>query len=214
MAIETLRYRDITLSISPRSTVYPGDPPVVIEAFTGVEEHGCTTSQMHFSLHTGTHLDAPYHLFDGGATVDQLPLDVLIGPAQLFDFGDVRYGLGAIDMRRQWIEGTRRVLIKTGASCRLKERGFCTDFGYLHADAAEFLVQSGVRLVGIDSLSVDGFDAEALPAHRLLLAAGVVIVEALDLQDISQGPYELICLPIKVEADGAPVRAALARRPH
>lgn len=212
MEVEQVSYRDITLSISPRSTVFPGDPPVSIEAFSSIQEHGCTTSQMHFSLHTGTHLDAPRHLFDGGGTVDQIPLDVLIGPAQLFDFGDVRHGLGEGDVRREWIEGTRRVLIKTGASRRIKECGFCADFGYLRTDAAEFLVRSGVQLVGIDSLSIDGYDADQLPVHRLLLASGVVIVEALDLQDIAPGAYELICLPIKVEADGAPVRAALAPR--
>lgn len=209
MDLRQASYRDITLSISPRSTVFPGDPPVSIEAFSSIQEHGCTTSQMQLSLHTGTHLDAPRHLFDAGETVDQIPLDVLIGPAQLFDFGDVRYGLGAGDLQSQWAEGTRRALIKTGASRRLKEHGFCEDFGYLQTDAAEFLVRSGVQLVGIDSLSIDGFNAADLPVHRLLLAAGVVIVEALDLQDVSQGAYELICLPIKVEADGAPVRAAL-----
>ena len=205
-------YRDITLSISPRSVVFPGDPTVVIEPFSNVAEHGCRTSEMRFSLHTGTHLDAPLHVLEGAAGVDEIALDVLMGAAQIFDLTGEEQGIDESALRACWVDGTERVLIKTGSSRPLKKGQFNEEFSFLKPDAAEFLIRSGVQLVGIDSISVDGFAAVDLPVHRLLLEAGITIVEALDLEGVPAGNYGLICLPLKVEADGAPVRAVLVDR--
>ena len=206
-------YRDITLSISPRSVVFPGDPPVAVESFSCVQEDGCNTSQIRFSLHTGTHLDAPLHLIDGAPGVDGVDLDVLIGPAQVLDFGDWPRGIDANQLAQRWVDGTERVLLKTGSSRLLSAGIFSDEFGYVQVDAADFLIRSGVRLVGIDAISIDGMTAADLPVHRRLLEAGITIVEALVLEDVPSGAYELICLPIKVEADGAPVRAVLVECP-
>ena len=107
-------YRDITLSISPRSVVFPGDPTVVIEPFSNVAEHGCRTSEMRFSLHTGTHLDAPLHVLEGAAGVDEIALDVLMGAAQIFDLTGEKQGIDESALRACWVDGTERVLIKTG----------------------------------------------------------------------------------------------------
>lgn len=205
-------YLDITLNISPRSAVFPGDPPVVIQPFSHVEESGCCSSEMRFSLHTGTHLDAPLHVLKGAAGVDQISLDVLIGAAQVFSFEGGKRGIDERVLSACWVDGTERALFKTGSSRSLREEQFSEDFSYLEPEAAKFLIKSGVKLVGIDSISVDALAAADLPVHRLLLEAGIVIVEALALEDVPSGAYELICLPIKVEADGAPVRAVLVDR--
>jgi arylformamidase len=135
-------------------------------------------SRLDFGVHTGTHVDAPLHFIEGGAGSEQLPLDVLVGPCQ------VVAGTGAAE----------RVLIK-GALL-------------LDGAAAQALVDQGVRLVGVDQMSVG--DEEA---HRLLLGAGVVVVEGLDLSAVEPGEYELYCLPLNlIGSDGAPARAILVRR--
>lgn len=206
-----MKIYDLTVPISPDLPVYPGDPAVTIEK-TMCLEHGdvCSVSRLGLGTHTGTHVDPPSHFVRGGAALDELPLDVLIGQARVVDVGDARVidagVLAGFDLR-----GVERVLFKTRNSRLWQEaRGFVRDFVYIEADAAERLVGMGVRLVGIDYLSVEKFDFDAPQTHYALLRNNVVVVEGLDLSGVAAGDYELICLPLKIkDGDGAPARVVL-----
>jgi arylformamidase len=206
-----MKIYDLTVPISPDLPVYPGDPAVTIEKTTCLE-HGdvCSVSRLGLGTHTGTHVDPPSHFLRGGVALDELPLDVLIGRARVVDVGDARVidagVLAGFDLR-----GVERLLFKTRNSRLWQEaRGFVRDFVYIEADAAERLVGMGVRLVGIDYLSVEKFDFDEPRTHYALLRNKVVVVEGLDLSGVAAGDYELICLPLKVkDGDGAPARVVL-----
>jgi len=182
---------DISRPIGSDTPVWPGDPPVTVQPVARVEDgDAAAVSRLALGTHTGTHVDPPAHFFPGTATVDALPLDVLVGPAVVID--------GAALASRALPEGTTRVLLKTGA-----------DAGGLTAEGAQWLVERGVRLVGADTLSIEPETVE-YPVHRILLGAGVVIVEGLDLGAVTPGPYQLVCLPLRVtDGDGAPARVVL-----
>ncbi len=203
---------DITLTITPELPVWPGDPPVRLSQPAHLERGDlCTITRLDISAHTGTHLDAPAHFIPGGATVERLDLDALIGPALVVD------ARGQGDLTAEVLQGlaippgVQRLLLRTDNSA-LWQRGeapFAEDFVAIAPSGAAWLVERGVRLVGIDYLSVAPFDDPA-PTHQILLRAGVIAVEGLDLRAIEPGAYQLICLPIKIGgADGAPCRAVL-----
>jgi arylformamidase len=166
-------------------------------------------SRLTLSTHAGTHVDPPAHFLPGGATVDILPLDVLVGPAVVVDLS----GGGPIDAARLAAAvpgddsgdgGGRRLLLRTGAADEVP-----TADGALTEDAARWLVERGVRLVGADTLSIEPA-TDTYPVHRILLDAGVVIVEGLDLFGVTPGRYQLACLPLRIAGgDGAPARAVL-----
>ena len=161
--------------------------------------------------HTGSHVDAPLHFGVGDRGVDQLPLDALIGPAVVVDVGEAR-AVTPEHLAAVLTGGTKRVLIRSRNSTFWREDSFRRDFTYLTGEAARQLVEAGVRLVGVDYLSVDGYASADAPAHVALLSAGVVVVEGLDLSDAEPGRYELICLPLRLAGlDGALVRAVLRR---
>jgi arylformamidase len=161
-------------------------------------------SRLQLGTHTGTHVDPPAHFLPGGVTVDELPLDVLVGPAVVADLTGVpAIDPGALD-GLDLPASTVRLLLKTG-----REAGVSAVGGALTADGARWLVDRGVLLVGADTLSVEP-GTDAYPVHRLLLGAGVVIVEDLDLASVAAGPYQLVCLPLRIAGgDGAPARAVL-----
>lgn len=191
--------------------VYPGEPQPVFEPSRRISQGDiANVTLITFASHTGTHIDAPHHFLDGRETVDQLSLDVLVGPALVVELPAARE-IGAADLQCLGIhEGTERVLIKTRNSLFLIDDRFHADYAYLNADAARWLVERGVRLVGMDYLSVEKMNAERYEVHETLLGAGVVIVEGVDLRQIVPGPYFLVCLPLKLEGlDGSPVRAIL-----
>lgn len=196
--------------------MWPGDPPVVVEPVTRVEDGGAAgVSRLALGTHTGTHVDPPAHFVAGGATVDALPLDVLVGPAVV---GDLCAG-GAIGPDRldalRLPSGTVRLLLKTRGGTNGEppatapgESGIAPT-GALTPEGASWLVDRGIRLVGADTLSIEAANDD-YPVHRLLLGAGVVIVEGLDLRAVNPGPYRLVCLPLRVAGgDGAPARAVL-----
>jgi arylformamidase len=162
-------------------------------------------------VHTGTHVDAPRHFIPGGAGVESLPLAALIGPVRVVSIqheGAVRVE----ELERAGLEGVERVLFRTRNSDQWSDSLFKEDFVYLDPDAAQWLVDRGVSLVGVDYLSVEAFAAPEPLTHRTLLGAGVVVVEGLDLSEISPGDYFLSCLPLKLAgADGAPARVVLMR---
>lgn len=200
---------DVTLSIEAGMLTWPGDSAVEVSQVMSVAEGDAyTASRVSFSTHTGSHIDAPAHFIVGGATVDRIDPEVLIGKARLCQLPGIteitREVLEPLD-----IEGEERLLLGTDNSLLLHSREFARKYTYLSADAALYLVDIGVRLVGLDYLSVDRY-GDNTPAHKTLLGAGVVIVESIDLGGIPPGEYELICLPLKLAgADGAPARVLL-----
>jgi arylformamidase len=202
---------DISVPIVHGGLIYPNNAPISItpaqEIAKGASSNSSTLS---FGSHTGTHVDAPKHFFDDGAGVDALPLDVLMGPAMLICVEDDVAAVGEAELRLHELTGHARVLIKTRNSRFVRERGFREDYTHLAPDGAEYLVSLGVKLVGIDYLSIEQFHSGHHRTHRALLAAGVVIVEGLDLSVPPMGPYELRVLPLRIPGlDGAPARAVL-----
>jgi arylformamidase len=201
---------DISLSISADLPVWPGDPPVLLEPVTRVEEGDVAdVSRLVLGTHTGTHVDPPAHFLAGGATVDELPLDVLVGPAVVADVPGGR-AIDAARLERLALPaGTTRLLLKTSDGPRA-----VADTGALTPDGAAWLVERGVRLVGADTLSIEPATDE-YPVHRLLLGVGVIIVEGLDLSAAPAGRYQLVCLPLRIAGgDGAPARAVLLPLPE
>ena len=203
---------DITVPIHPGLPVWPGDPAIQLERVASISQDSeANVSQLACSVHMGTHVDAPLHFVEGGNSVDQLELHTLIGRAHVVDCR----GLNLIT--RQVLETAgisrraRRLLFKTDNSRLWHEeaKGFVEDFVAVKPDAAEWLVERGIRLVGIDYLSIAPYH-QGGPTHRILLKAGIIIVEGLNLWSVPPGRYTLHCLPLNlVGSDGAPARAIL-----
>lgn len=205
---------DVSVPIREGMPTYPGDPPVHIELASSIADGAnANVSRLEMSSHTGTHVDAPAHFIPGGPGVDALPLDALIGPAYVVDARSLRGPIDAAALHRLGIpDGETRLIFRTRNSDLWERSAFSADFIGLDAAAAATLVGRGVRLVGIDYLSIAPEGAPE-PTHVELLAAGIVILEGLDLRSVPPGPYELVCLPLRVVgADGAPARAALRAR--
>ena len=191
---------DISRPIGPDTPVWPGDPPVVVEPVARVRDGDpADVSRLALGTHTGTHVDPPAHFLPGTATVDALPLEVLIGPAVVAQFSPGPIDETALESTAL-PDGSARLLLKTGGAA-----------GAVTPDGARWLVERGVRLVGADTLSIEP-ETDDYPVHRTLLGACVVIVEGLDLAAVGPGSYELVCLPLRVvDGDGAPARAVLMR---
>lgn len=205
------RIYDISVPIRSGGLVYPGNPEIEITLQQAVARGaGANISAIRFGSHTGTHADAARHFFDDGQTVDQIPLDRLIGPALLVSFADDVRAVGAAELRAHDLKGHTRILLRTRNSALLSQKEFVRDYTYLAPDGAEYLVGSGVELVGVDYLSIEQFHSGHHRSHRTLLAKSVVILEGLDLSVPPPGEYQLICLPLRMEGcDGAPARAVL-----
>jgi arylformamidase len=206
------RIYDISLDIIAGGVVYAGNPPIAIELQQSLARgDGANVSSLSFGSHTATHVDAAKHFFDDGQTVDQLPLDRLIGPCIVVDIDDTVMAIDRAELERHDLDGAKRVLFKTRNSRILqRKREFVKDYTYVAPDAAERLVSLGVELVGVDYLSVEQFRSGHHRTHRALLEAEVVIIEGLALADVPAGGYQLICLPMKLKGlDGAPARAVL-----
>jgi len=194
--------------------VYPGNPEIRIEPHSElVKGASSNLSRISFGSHTGTHVDAPRHFFDAGASVDQLPLEVLVGPARVIVVDGSVMSITAADLQPHRLRGVERVLLRTRNSRFVREREFHPDFTYIAPDAAEHLAAAGVKLVGVDYYSVEQFHSGHHRTHRTLLERGIVIVEGLDLSEVGAGEYELCCLPLRLAGlDGAPARAILLSR--
>ena len=203
---------DITIPISPQMPVWPGDPAVRIELVSKIEGgDNANISHISMSAHTGTHVDAPFHFLQEGVSLDQVPLDLFVGPAYVVEIPGVDL-ITAKDLENSDISvDVKRLLIKTRNSelWAHGETQFQTDFVALSPDAAQFLVDRRFKLVGIDYLSIAPFK-QSRPTHEILLGAIVAIIEGVDLSAISTGYYMLYCLPLKIMGvDGAPARAIL-----
>jgi arylformamidase len=206
-----MKVYDISMSIRTPMPVYPGERQPAFEPSKQISRGDeANVTMITFGSHTGTHIDAPHHFLSGRETVDQVPLDALVGPALVVELPAARE-IGAADLRSLGIgEATERLLIKTRNSLFMVDDRFHADYAYLNVEAARWLVTRGIRLVGIDYLSVEKMHAERYEVHETLLEAGVVIVEGVDLRQVVPNPYFLVCLPLKIEGcDGAPARAVL-----
>ncbi|MBN2387911.1 MAG: cyclase family protein [Anaerolineales bacterium] len=207
-----MKIYDISLTMSPGMPVWPGDPPVALTRVASMDE-GAHANLTHLacSAHTGTHVDAPHHFLNDRRTVEGLPLEVLTGPACLVRIPDQVTLITAAVLEAAAIPaGTERLLLKTANSALWGQGAeFFTAFVGVSEDGAAWLVRSGIRLIGVDYLSVAPYK-QGVPTHRALLAGGVVIVEGLDLRAVEPGEYALYCLPLKLAgSDGAPARAIL-----
>jgi arylformamidase len=203
---------DISLPISESLVVWPGDPPIRITQPSHLDRGDmATVSRLDIGAHTGTHVDAPVHFFQGGGSVDSFNLDLLVGPARVVHALEADVLSAGVLEALAIPPGTERVLFRTRNSERWAqgEEEFWTDYVGITDDGAQWLIEQGVRLVGIDYLSVAPFD-ELVAPHRTLLGAGLIVVEGLDLSGVAAGVYQLVCLPLKVVGgDGAPARAIL-----
>lgn len=198
---------DISVPLSSALPVYPGDPPLSLERLGG---EGPSVSLLTMTTHSGTHLDVPRHLRKIGLAADEIPLNLLMGPALVAEIKDVRE-IGSRELRHLPVKGAERLLLKTGSSRLWQQSSFSSDYAALTEEGAAWIVDAGVKLVGIDYLSIEAFPASGR-VHEILLGAGVLILEGLDLAAVQPGTYELICLPLPVAGgDGAPARAILRR---
>lgn len=201
---------DITLTLSPGMAVWPGTPPIIIEPVKAIEQGDeCNISLLHVSSHSGTHVDAPRHFNATGTGVDALNPGAFVGRAKVAQLPD-SYRVDRRTLERLDLRGTTRLLIGTRNAALLKKRHFEPDYTYVTEDAARYLVECGIKLIGTDYLSLEEYQKKGHPAHHALLDAGVIVVEGLDLSDVPEGDYELLCLPTKLkDGDGAPARAIL-----
>jgi arylformamidase len=209
-----VEWLDISAPLAVGMPTFEGDPPVSVERVKSLAAGDvCNLTQLYFGAHSGTHIDAPIHFVDGGAASEAIPLGACLGPAWVVDGRQLRSTITGSDITALGIPvGETRVLIRTSNSELWSDPAFRTDFIGLDGTAASVLVRLGVVLVGIDYLSIAPF-REPTPTHLALLGNGVVVLEGLDLRAVEPGPYDMVCLPIRlVGSDGAPARAILRAR--
>ena len=203
---------DVTVPIRTAMPVYEGDPSVEIAPWSALAKgDSANVSFLHFGAHTGTHVDAPAHFIEGARKIDALSLETLIGPARVIRVPDELTEIDNEFLTGCNLDQVERVLFHTRNSGFWNE-GFRKDFTHLLPEAAEKLVEMGVKLVGTDYLSIEKFHSGHHQTHLALLSKNVVIVEGLNLSEVTEGDYELICLPLKIAegaGDGAPARAVL-----
>jgi arylformamidase len=210
-----MKIYDISVPLSSLTPTYPGDPPIEIELWKDLNKgEVANVSFAHLGLHSGTHVDAPAHFIEGGGKVDALPLESLMGIAEVIEVADHVEAIDENFVAEKCVSGSERILFKTRNSdfWSTPERGFRFDYTYVDPGAARKLVELGIKLVGIDYLSVEKIHSEKHETHHILLRNDVVILEGLDLRGVAAGLYELICLPMKIAdgaGDGAPARTIL-----
>lgn len=212
--VDLMKIIDISLPLSSRLPTWPGNAPFQFEPIKRMASgDSANVSRVLLGTHSGTHVDAPRHFVDHGLPVDELPLDHLIGPCVVAEIpvAPGRSPITAADVQRgAGSPPSPRLLLKTPNSALWGTGTFTPDFAYVTPEAARWIVGAGIRLVGIDYLSIEEFRKPGAPAHHILLDAGVVIVEGLNLAEVPPGAYELICLPLRLEgSDGSPARVVL-----
>jgi arylformamidase len=207
-----MRIVDISVPLTTGFPVFPGDPEVRIEPTLLLEQgDGAAVSRISMGDHSGTHLDAPGHQLPGGASLDTVPLSLLMGRALVADLRGATE-IGVEQLENLPLRGEERLLLKTDNSLLWNQPGFRPEYVALSVEGAGYLVRSGIRLLGIDYLSIERFGGDG-SVHRALLENGVIILEGLDLSTVSAGLFDLICLPLRIAGgNGAPARAVLRER--
>jgi len=207
-----MKLYDISLPISSNLPVWPGDPSVSL-LLTSSMANGdhCNVTTIQMGAHTGTHIDAPYHFLNDGATIDTIPIETFIGPCFVVDVDSVAF-IEIEDLRPYDLKEHSRVLIKTKNSdlWASETSSFNSNYVALSMDAARYLVEMTPVLIGIDYLSIEAFQSNGHPVHKLLLQHNITILEGLNLSGIKAGAYELLCMPLKLQGcEGAPARVLL-----
>jgi arylformamidase len=203
---------DVSVPLVQGVVTYPGNPAFEFQPIKRIADGGSSNvSRLVLGTHTGTHVDAPKHFIDDGASVEELPLNLLIGRARVIDIGK-RGAITADDLIAAGLREDLRVLFKTPNSALWNSQQFHEDYAHLSDTGARYLVDQGVKVVGIDYLSIEQFQKAGSPAHKTLLSNGVIIIEGLNLSEAEPGMYEMYCLPLPVSGgDGAPARVVLKR---
>jgi arylformamidase len=211
-----MKFYDVTVPISDSVPIYEGDPDAAVESFKAIARgDSANVSSIRFGVHTGTHVDAPNHFIDGTKHVHEIDLERLIGPCRVIDVGP-----DVLEIEPEHVgdlSGAERVVFKTRNSefWATPENGFRKDFTYISPDTANRVADAGVKLVGIDYLSIEKSGSPGHPVHVTLLEKEIVILEGLDLRGVPPGDYEIICMPLKYigsTGDGAPARTVLIKR--
>jgi arylformamidase len=206
------RWHDITVELDSELPTWPGSPGVTTPLRASIEVgNEANITQLSLDVHTGTHVDAPRHFVADGETVEDLGLEPFIGPVIVLDTGPVNEITATVLAAASIPAGTERLLLRTVNSSRseIYRTAFDEDYAALTLDGAEWLAQRQLLLVGIDYLSIQRY-SESSDVHRVLLGAGIAILEGISLAEIAPGPYELICLPMRLaNVEGAPARAIL-----
>ena len=208
-----MKIYDVTVAVSDRVPIYEGDPLVKIESVKTIADgSNANVSNLCLGAHTGTHVDAPNHFIDSTRRVEDLDVEKLIGSCRVIAVDDAVDGIGPEHLGD--LTGVERVVFKTRNSAfwSTPEDGFRTDFAFIAPEAAKVLADAGIKLVGIDYLSVEKFGSTDFATHITLLEKEIVILEGLDLREVPPGDYEIICLPLKYiggTGDGSPARTVL-----
>ncbi len=200
---------DISVTLRNGLVSWPGDPEPRIERVHNMDNGDpANLTHLNMSAHTGTHMDAPLHFIKNGQGIDQLPLNAVIGEARVIEIEDT-VSIRPSELHRHSIARGERILFKTANSKHdWTNAPFLENFVYISTEAGRYLVDCGVQTVGIDYLSVAGYKRNETELHRILLDAGIWVIEGLYLSKVRAGHYELICLPLKIaHGDGAPARA-------
>ena len=203
---------DVSVPLDAQLATYPHNTPFTLEPIKRIA-HGDSSnvSTLHMSAHTGTHVDAPRHFFDDGQGTEALSLELLIGRTRVIEVHS-RAGIAATDLEAIDFSNDIRVLIKTANSRLWGDPEFHEDYAGVLESGAKHLVEHGIKVVGVDYLSVEKFHNPGAPAHHILLGAGTIVIEGLDLRGVEPGVYDMFCLPLRVVgSDGAPARVVLRR---
>jgi len=203
---------DVTIPLDANVPLYPGNTPFSLEAIKRISRgDSSNVSTLHMSAHGGTHVDAPRHFFDQATGTEALPLEMLVGRARVVEVTS-RKGITADDLTRFDLSEDIRVLIKTANSRLWGSPEFHPDYVGVTESGARYLVDHGIKVVGVDYLSVEEFKRPGAPAHHILLGGGTIVIEGLNLRDVDPGIYEMYCLPLPlVGSDGAPARVVLRK---
>ena len=204
---------DISIPLSEKTPVWEGAKGISVSHVAKIEEGSdFNVSRIELGVHAGTHIDAPFHVFENGNTVDQISLDALIGSVQVVEIPD---GISVIDKNcltnLNFRDGIERILLKTSNSIYWETDPFSFNKEYvaINSEGAKYLADMDLKLIGVDYFSVSSYDDLKQP-HLILLDRGIVLLENIDLRQVVPEMYKLICLPLKIiGTDGAPVRAVL-----
>jgi arylformamidase len=205
-----MRIIDVSVPLDSSLPTYPGNTPFSLEPIKRIQQGGSSNvSSLHMSAHGGTHVDAPRHFFDDQPGTEALPLDLLLGRARVIEVRSPD-GITADDLRTIDFSQDVRLLIKTRNSQYWGSPEFQTGYAGVTESAARLIVDRGIKVLGVDYLSVEEFKKPGAPAHHILLGGGTIVIEGLNLRDVDPGIYDLLCLPLPiVGSDGAPARVIL-----
>jgi arylformamidase len=203
---------DVSVRLSNHVPVWPSGPAIRLEPTLHLSRDKSYTfheTLIQISSHMGTHIDAPYHFVENGKRLHQIPLERLVGKATVFEFPGV-WSIGERELKPLKWDGIERVLFKTENSKHWQDGSFYEQFVYLEPEGAQFLIERGVQLVGIDYLSIEKYKAEKHRTHFALLEKDVVVIEGLDLTGVGPGEYSMVALPLNLlDTDGGPTRVIL-----